>query len=145
MDIKKLMVCPKKIKEGVWVEIAKDGASVLVSYASSRAYRNKVQALASKSNAAAEDIEEIAIEAMPGTVVLDWKGLDYGDEKNIPYSDERCLEYLLQSPVFYSMVANASESTRLFRFDEVKEAEKNSVPASSGKPSTAETKPGSAS
>ena len=74
--------------------------------------------------------DESRIEAMPGTVLLDWKGLKDGD-KEIPYSDEAAFLYLTDPEFipFRNLVIHTASDGRDFTAEDIEVGKKS--PASS--------------
>lgn len=103
LDLKSLAVDPKKVDDGVWVEVF--GAKFLLARYNNRAAENHrtaqmVEIYDSLASTTKQDTEalqakldEIEDQALSQYIVKDWKEVYVGDEK-IEYSPEKAYEIL---------------------------------------------------
>ncbi len=110
MKFSELCTDPEKENEGIWSDLGA-GFEVLVARTGNKNYKRLVAKL-SKPHVQAfkartiegEVLEEITMEAIAKTVLLDWKNLQGDDGKDIPYSPEKAVELFKKSGDFYNMV-----------------------------------------
>jgi hypothetical protein len=126
MDLGKLRLDPKKSEEGVWCELDHE-TSVLIGRINSPHYR---QTLREKMMPYVEDIrndtygqetqDKVTAETIAAAVLLDWKGLKENGEE-VPYSEEKAVEYLSDPALEWFQTRIEELGTRLDLFYEESE------------------------
>ena len=73
-----------------------------------------------------KEFNDMLIQVRAHTILLDWENIDE-DDKPVPYSPEKAMEYFRNPELndFYTFVVSISESAEAYKKDLVKESEKN--------------------
>jgi hypothetical protein len=131
MELSTFKTDKSKENDGVWFEVDADGASVLVARAGNKKYAKLLEKItkphrhALKSrNVSDELVERLMVEAMVGTILLDWKGLEL-DGKPLPYSPETAKEMLQEIPDFRRIIEDYSNDINSFKNQDDEEDLKN--------------------
>jgi len=118
-------------EKGVWVPY-RDGVEFLIARAGNDAYRRKLAYLAKKHDrllnqktpAADAKSEEIFIDVMAATILLDWKGSLKFQGKDLPYSTDNA-KTLLAHKLFRKWVSDQAEDEKAYKATQEAEDEKN--------------------
>lgn len=132
MDLKKEFATNKQYEqEGVWTDIG-NGCSIKIARVGnehytalfrklSKPYQNQIR----RGTLPNDKAEDLLIQVMAESIVLDWKGLEE-DGKPVKYSRETCARILKEYKDFRELVSDLSNSLELFKAEMDAEAEKNS-------------------
>jgi hypothetical protein len=128
MDIEKLVADPQLEKEGKWfVYDADEGVEFKLGYIGSKSYNRKLTRLLFAArrgrqggNIPAGKQEEVQIESMIGTILLDWKGLDANGQPFV-FSEANAKELLTRSIEVRAFIQN--EAGVLSNFQQQPESE----------------------
>lgn len=118
--------------EGAWVNLG-GGIEICVARTNNANYRkllNKKLAPIRKEVAAGdvdtEDFNRIITEVMSKTILVNWRGIkDDKSGKEIPYSQEKALEFLTKLKDFRERVSDIAQDMTNYRAASVEEAEGN--------------------
>jgi hypothetical protein len=121
-NLEDLIINPLTGAEGVWVKFY-GGSELKVASTESKAYKAGLSQLAKKHKIEMEDsnpdyfeiIQEITTEALAAHVLKGWKGINLGEEQNVPYTPERGKQALLLSPVLRDFVLEKARDPATFR------------------------------
>lgn len=99
---------PKKELEGVW-RTTPDGFQLLVARMRNPRFEEYILSQGGLLRAAQETgrsnlAHEVTREAVARTVLLDWKDVLDDEDKPIPFSHEKALEFFVKFPEFYTTV-----------------------------------------
>lgn len=142
MDLSKTFGTDKDLeKNGAWIDFG-EGLFCLIARSGNPRYNRKFKEVSAPykrairlETLADEKAEELMIQVMASTILLDWRGLtDNGVE--VPYTPENAKAMLTKYPDFKDQVKSASDSMEAFKRQEIAETEKNSETSSSGSEST---------
>ncbi len=130
----------KKCNEGIWQHFD-NGIEFLIGKKPNTAYSEKLALLSKpykelirRQQLPREQDEALTLQAVCGTVVLDWKNIEDDKGVTIPFSEEKALE-ILSDPLYadvYNWILLISHSSALFRMEEEVDEAKNSVITSPG-------------
>ena len=138
MDIKELFGTNEQLEsEGVWFELG-SGARIRLARQGNpkwnefrrlklRTYRNGFRGGVMTD----ETAEEIMLDLLAETIILDWEGLTSGGQE-LKYSKSCARDLLVDLRDFRDFVARASSEMESFRDTEIKGDTKNSVSSSPG-------------
>lgn len=139
--IESLKTDPKKSEEGIWYNVG-GSFDVLIARIGNPKYQNYIRKTGAKrgatklarEGAGGEEIHDIQKQAIAKHVLLDWRGLYDDAGKEIPYSQEKALEYMMDPSYneFYQIVLVAAQDMDLFRAESITEAVGNSEGSSAG-------------
>jgi hypothetical protein len=143
MKFSEYLTDPVLEEEGVWARLRRGNGEVLVARAGNPKHEELVRKLRRKhargrrgDELPREIEEEIAIEAMTRTILLDWRGFENEDGSEDVYSTDKARQYLKQSRDFRLEVAEISTEMEMYRREEVESAKGNSKKSSAGGGST---------
>lgn len=121
MDLSTFKTDKVKETEGVWFDIDADGAQVLVARAGNRKYAKKLEKItkphrhALRSRNMSDDLgDKLLAEAMAGTILLDWKKLEF-DGVSLIFSEEKAKELLQTLPDFRRIIDDFSNDINSFK------------------------------
>lgn len=129
--------------EGVWENI-EDGLEVRVARMNNPRYREHLRKLTRTrlkhgrripgggSDVSFDMLLELQQRAVATNILIDWKGLEDSDGKEIKYSVEEALKIFDSHPDFYDMIIEIAQDVELFRGEDLAGAEENSSPTSPG-------------
>lgn len=132
MDLKKEFATNKQAEvDGIWEDMG-GGCKVLIArignenYSKtfrkiSKPYQNAIR----RGTLGNEKAEELLIQAMADSIVLDWQGLEE-DGKVVKYSKEECVRVLKEYKDFRDHINDLAGSIALFKLQADEESEKNS-------------------
>jgi hypothetical protein len=130
MDISEFETDLDLEKNGVWVDIG-GGAQLLVARIGNPQFQTllrkktkPVLRLINQNRLPDEALEEMMIETMAETVLLDWKGLTRNGE-NVPFSKANALK-LLKKRDFRTLVQEIANTQETFRAEAIEEDAGNS-------------------
>ncbi len=131
-DIDELFTNQDLETEGVWVDFYAD-SKIKIASTDSKAYKSELANLARKHKLQLDTdnedyfdlIDDLTCEALAKHVVKDWKGINLGNEKDVPYSPSVGKKVLLKSSKFRAFVEEAASDHKTFK-DAVVETVKNS-------------------
>lgn len=135
MKISKFRTDVKKEQEGVWIEIG-DGGKLLIARLGNSKYLHRQRELikphvrAIRTGSLPIDKQlEILLRNYSETILIGWEGIQ--DEKGleVPYSQQKAYEYLLDLRDFRDMVTELASEQALFSAEEL-EADVGNSPAS---------------
>lgn len=106
---------------GVWVDIG-EGARLLVARMNNPNFQKMFTKLTEPHRKALQRntldeavLEDIAIRCVAKTVLLDWSGWQGDDGADVPYSEEKALEWLRDLKDFRALVREISTEQATFR------------------------------
>ena len=118
-------------QDGVWVDLG-DGGSVKVARAGNKANRKLLKRLVGPHKAALRSdrlpddvLEKLTIECMARTILLDWRGIEEDDGKNVEYSVENAIRLLTAYKDFRDQIAASSADLALYQDAAEEAAAKN--------------------
>lgn len=130
--------------EGVWVSISKD-IKVKVAALGNKAHQEILEKLLKpyksqiRKNLLDKELEEdIHVQAIAKTILIDWEGMTDRDGKPLPYSYENAYKLLTDEKLkrFKGDILYLAKEAETFKTEEKEEAVKNSEKSSAGKSST---------
>lgn len=121
-DLTELFIDSKAGAEGVWVPFYQ-GSKLKIASTESSDYKRALSQLAKKHRIELDDtnpdsfelIQQITTEALSKHVLKDWKGIHFGDDKNVSYNPEKGQLALLSSPAFRDFVLEKAKDPATFR------------------------------
>lgn len=136
MDILSQGFDSKKSEEGVWIEYQDTDIRFRIARFNNPKYREMIAKLGtphrmklrhSKKN----DIklmDEITLKAACHTILLDWDGVDIGEEKDVPYSPERAIELFSRPELrhIYDFIIEVATDEDIYLQESIEDAEGNS-------------------
>ena len=118
-------------EKGTWVDIG-EGGQILVARIGNPAYREKMRHLSKpyqsqiRQGTLPEDLnDEIFLKAIVETILLDWKGIEDDNGKEIKYSKDAAMKLLLGLRDFRDLVIEIARSQATFRREEIEETGKS--------------------
>ena len=123
-------------EDGTWFDIG-DGGQLKVARKNNRRFKQKMRELIRgkerqlQLNTLPEEVaDDILLEAMSHTILVDWKGIEDEADKPMRYSVARAKESMKAHPDFRELVEALSDDMEAFRVKQTASTEKNSVSAS---------------
>jgi len=120
LDISKVYRVTDEATTGKWFDVGQ-GARLKVAKGGNERHENALKRLRrpyrSMRNIPDDVIENITIQAMAETILLDWEGVEESGEP-VKSTVEKRVEYLTTYPDFKEQVANISMNFRNFSADE---------------------------
>lgn len=121
-DIEELFTNQEKESEGVWVDYF-GGSKLKVASLQSPIYKAGLAKMAKKHKLQLDDdnddsvalVNDITCSAMAQHVLLDWKGINIGDEKNAGYTVKLGELALKRSAKFREFVAESADDHNNFK------------------------------
>jgi hypothetical protein len=139
MRFSEYLTDPTLEEEGVWVRLRKGDAEVLVARAGNSKHEELVRRLRKKhgrgfrGNELPQEVDDsIALEALSGTILLGWRGIEgpipgvYEDEGEVPYSTDTARALLKLSRDFRLEVTQIATEMEVFRREEQEAGKKPS-------------------
>lgn len=71
------------------------------------------------------DMEALVMEAAAETILVDWRGMQDDEDKDVEYSPEQALAYLREYPDFYNFVMRIANSAEMYRKQDEAKTAKN--------------------
>lgn len=139
MDLSSLKTDTKLADEGAWVDLDPTTRIKVARYGN-RNFRDRLRALMKPYNRMIENgtmddtkADELLVQAISETVVLDWEGLEMNGEP-VTYSAAKAKELLLDPALrdFRELVISLSNELEVFRGEEIEETVGKSQPTSDG-------------
>jgi len=129
MRLSELKTDPELELNGKWCPIG-DGGEVLVARLYNEKfneyYNNRAQAIGTKVLRKDQAIqEELLLDAMSRTVLLDWRGIDDDNDKPIKYTQKVGLQALTEIREFRDQVTELASSYETFRLENLEDDVKN--------------------
>lgn len=132
MKISAFAVDEKLEVGGFWKDLG-GGSSVRIARAGNRAYNKKLRELMKPYRGpmgllemSDETAHRVFVEAMAGTVLVDWKGLSDEDGKDVPYSEKKAIEWMLKYKEFYKIIDALSNDIANFQSN-IEEVTKDNI------------------
>ena len=131
-DINKVKTDISKQNDGTWVDFLM-GIRLKIARARNPKYNELMRKLTEnmrldlrENKFDNKEFNDMLIQVRAQTVLLDWENIDE-DDKSVPYSFEKAMEYFHNPELndFYTFVVQISESHEAYKKDLVKESEKN--------------------
>lgn len=120
-------------EDGVWMRLRRGDAEVLVARAGNSRHEDLVRRLRKKhgrgfrGDELPQEVEEsIALEALSKTILLDWRGIEDDEGKEIPYSSEKARELLKASRDFRLEVTQIATEMEVYKREEQEAGKKSS-------------------
>lgn len=115
-------------EDGVWIDIG-EGASLKVARIGNPRYRKALRA-ATKPHARSirmgilpqDQIEELELNVIADTILLDWKGIEDDNGDPIEYNRENALQLLQNLRDFRALVLDIAQEQQAFRREEQEES-----------------------
>jgi hypothetical protein len=130
MDITKFDIDESKEQGGVWVDISSDSRLLVAALNNQKQldYLDRITKpykRAIKNKTIDKELsDKLYCKSLAKHVLLDWEGMrEHG--KEVPYSKEKALEWLLEYPKFRQMVLEIAQDESLYLKEEQEEDEKN--------------------
>lgn len=121
---------------GAWMQYS-EGGEFLISYSLNPTFLKRLDRLTRSRRSQLglsqkkdkplpqEHQDDVLCEAMAGSIVLDWRGLEDGDGNAVPFSEEACKQLLLDLRQLRIEVNNFATERDGFHANEVEEAAGN--------------------
>lgn len=110
----------EKETDGTWVDIG-EGASLKLARIGNPRYEaflmeqsKPLRTAMRAGNFNDPRLKSVMIKAIARYVLLDWDGLDE-DDKPVPYSEQKAIEWMTEIPDFYRMILDLGQDSTLFK------------------------------
>lgn len=131
-NINRIKTDIEKQNEGTWIEFLM-GIRLKIARSRNPRYNEMMRKLTEnmrldmrENKFNTDEFNEMLIQVRAHTVLLGWENIDE-DDKPVPYSPEKAMEYFRNPELndFYTFVVQVSESHEAYKKEIVKDAEKN--------------------